>query len=107
MISSSSAGLSDIASTDLSEAIDLETVIHFGPSIGIDTLYKSQGKIPEIFLRRAGVPETLIEYLPSLITGKATQYYSFFISYSTKDEAFALASLHRPPGTRCPLLVRP
>jgi hypothetical protein len=32
--------------------------IHNGPStIGIDTIYNSGGKIPEIFLRGAGVPK--------------------------------------------------
>lgn len=78
------------ANVDLSTVKGLETVYHIGPSsIGIDTLYKSQGKIPEVFLRGCGVPEELITYLPSLISGKAIQYYSCFISYSSKDEDFA------------------
>ena len=34
------------------------TVHHGGPStIGIDTLFRSKGKIPEVFLRGCGVPE--------------------------------------------------
>lgn len=78
------------ANVDLSSVKGLDQVFHWGPStIGIDTLYKSRGKIPEIFLRGAGVPEALIAYLPSLITNKAIQYYSCFISYSSKDEEFA------------------
>jgi hypothetical protein len=78
------------ANVDLSEVKRLEDIRHQGPStIGIDTLYKSKGQIPEVFLRGAGVPEELITYLPSLISGKAIQYYSCFISYSSKDEAFA------------------
>ncbi len=37
---------------DLSAAKGLETVVHHGPStIGIDTIYKSRSKIPEVFLR--------------------------------------------------------
>ena len=45
------------ASVDLSEAKDLETVNHLGPSsIGVDTIYESQGKIPEVFLRGRGCP---------------------------------------------------
>ena len=48
------------------------------------TIYRSQGKIPEIFLRGAGVPEDFIVYMRSLV-GKAIEFYSCFISYSTKD----------------------
>jgi hypothetical protein len=75
---------------DLSEVKGLETVVQYdGPSIiGIDTIYKSKGKIPLAFLRGAGVPENFIEYMGSL-TGKALEFYSCFISYSTKDEEFA------------------
>ena len=76
---------------DLSEVEGLDSVRHIGPStIGIDTLIRSQGKIPEVFLRGCGVPDTLIDYLPSLIGAMSPiQFYSCFISYSTKDEEFA------------------
>jgi len=56
----------------------------FPSTIGIDTLFNSKGRIPESFLRGAGVPEILITYLPSML-GQAIQYYSCFISYSAKD----------------------
>jgi hypothetical protein len=74
----------------LSKAKGLETVIHEGPStIGIDSIFRSKGKIPEIFLRGAGVPEAFITtYIKSLVTSPI-EYYSCFISYSSKDEAFA------------------
>ncbi|HYP42259.1 MAG TPA: toll/interleukin-1 receptor domain-containing protein [Chloroflexia bacterium] len=88
---------------DLSEARGLETVIHFGPStIGIDTIFKSKGKIPEVFLRGAGVPEILITYLPSLLS-QPIQFYSCFISYSHKDKAFArrLHDTLQGRGIRC------
>jgi hypothetical protein len=64
---------------------------HNGPSsIGVDTLYRSQGNIPEAFLRGCGVPDAMIEYLPSLLGAvEPIQFYSCFISYSTKDEPFA------------------
>jgi uncharacterized protein YjbI with pentapeptide repeats len=77
--------------TDLSAVHGLATVIHHGPStIGIDTLYLSGGNIPAAFLRGCGVPDTFIEYLPSLIGAQdVIQYYSCFISYSTKDDDFA------------------
>ncbi len=80
-----------IVNTDLSEARGLETVKHHGPSsIGIDTLYRSQGKIPDKFLRDAGVPEEVIEHLLPLIrSGPSIQWHSCFISHSTKDEEFA------------------
>lgn len=79
------------ADVDLSEVKGLESVVHDGPStIGIDTFYKSQGKIPEVFLRGCGMPEALITYLPSLIGAmEPIQFQSCFISYSSKDDEFA------------------
>jgi hypothetical protein len=76
---------------DLSEARGLETVQHHGPSsIGIDTIIASQGKIPEIFLRGAGIPPSIIETIPSLIGSlNPIDFYSCFISYSSKDKDFA------------------
>jgi hypothetical protein len=66
----------------------LESVIHEAPStIGIDTLYRSKGNIPEIFLRGCGIPETFITYARSLIT-QPIQFYSCFISHSSKDRKF-------------------
>ena len=53
---------------DLSAVKGLDTVRHTGPStIGIDTLYKSKGNIPEVFLRGCGVPEDMIAYARSLL----------------------------------------
>jgi len=79
------------ADLDLSCVGGLESVKHNGPSsIGIDTLYRSRGLIPDVFLRGCGLPDALIAYLPSLLgTEEAIQYYSCFISYSHKDEEFA------------------
>ena len=57
-------------------------------SIDIDTIYCSHGNIPEVFLKGAGLDDTFITYIRSLV-GKAIEYYSCFISYSSKDEAFA------------------
>jgi len=56
-------------------------------SIGIDTFFKSGG-LPESFLRSSGVPEEFIQYAASLV-GKAIEYYSCFLSYSSKDDDFA------------------
>ena len=67
----------------------LETVRHRGQSyVDIHTLYRSKGKIPEVFLKGIGAPDTFIEYVRSL-TAQPIQYYTCFISYSSKDEAFA------------------
>ena len=56
--------------------------------ISIGTFYKSQEPVPHVFLRGCGVPDIFIEYIDSL-TRKPIQYYSCFISYSTKDQDFA------------------
>src|SRR5216683_798773 len=73
------ANLSD---TNLSAANSLDTINHVGHStIGFDTIYRSHGDIPEAFLKGAGVDDTFITYIRSLV-GKANAYYSCFISYS-------------------------
>ncbi|WP_343413533.1 toll/interleukin-1 receptor domain-containing protein [Candidatus Amarolinea dominans] len=88
---------------DLSEVKGLESVVHQGPStIGIDTVYRSRGRIPEVFLRGCGVPDKFIDFLKSQ-GGQANQYHSCFISYSSKDQAFA-ERLHadlQAKGVRC------
>lgn len=78
-------------SVDLSMVKGLESVIHRGPStVGIDSMYLSRGNIPEHFLRGCGVPDDLIKFIPSLFGNQqAIQFYSCFISYSTKDDEFA------------------
>ncbi len=77
------------ADVDLSTVTGLETLKHEGPStIGIDTLYKSQGKLPEVFLRGCGVPENFITYAKSLVNNPI-EFYSCFISYSHADKSFA------------------
>ncbi len=78
-----------LANVDLSTAKGLDTIWHYGPStIGVDTIYRSQGKIPEVFLRGAGLPDEFIAYIGSFV-GRPIEFYSCFISYSTKDQKFA------------------
>ena len=102
-ISLAAIGYTIIGDIDLSNISGLESVIHYWPStIGIDTIFRSAGKIPHKFLEDAGVPDIFIEYMGSL-TGQAFQYYSCFISHSTKDKEFAnriYADL-RKEGVRC------
>lgn len=84
-----STGYTLFCNVDLSQTRGLEQVNHQGPStIGTDTIYKSGGNIPEVFLRGCGVPDGLIEYMRSLI-GKSIEYYSCFISYSSQDDGFS------------------
>ena len=88
---------------DLSSVIGLETVEHRGPSvISIETVFFSKGNISEVFLRGVGVPENFITYMSSLV-GRAIEFYSCFISYSSKNQQFA-NRLHadlQSKGVRC------
>jgi len=90
---------------DLRRVKGLETVIHRGRSnIGIDTIYKSEGNIPEKFLRGCGVPESFIVQMRALVASTdVIQFYSCFISYSSKDEDFAnrLYADLQNRGVRC------
>jgi len=92
-----------LAFLDLREVKGLETVEHVGPSsIGIETIYASNGEIPEVFLRGAGVPDTFVTFAKSLV-GKPFDFYSCFISYSSIDQEFA-ERLHadlQASGVRC------
>jgi uncharacterized protein YjbI with pentapeptide repeats len=76
---------------DLSEVKGLESIWHVGPSfVGVETLFKSKGKIPEAFLRGCGVPDPLIAYLPALLGSmQPVQFYSCFLSHSSADKEFA------------------
>jgi uncharacterized protein YjbI with pentapeptide repeats len=73
---------------DLSQTHGLDAVKHFGPStIGIDTIYRSKGNIPEEFLKGAGVPEHFISYTRYL-NERAFAHNSCFISFSGNDRNF-------------------
>jgi TIR domain/Pentapeptide repeats (8 copies) len=77
-----------LANVDLRRVKGLESVKHHRPSaIDIRTVYRSQGNIPETFLRGVGVPDSFITYARSLV-GRPIEYFSCFISYSSRDEAF-------------------
>ena len=87
-LSESLFGLTTITDCDLSAAIGLETVGHLEPSsIGVDTILKSKGKIPEAFLKGAGLPDIWIQYVKAL-TENPIEFYSCFISHSDQDKEF-------------------
>jgi uncharacterized protein YjbI with pentapeptide repeats len=77
-----------LANVDLGSALGLSSCKHEGPSsLDYATLSKSRG-IPQTFLLGSGLPQAFIDFLPSL-TGRPFQFYSCFISYTSKDEDFA------------------
>jgi hypothetical protein len=102
-LSRASINSTTFANNDLSAVKGLHCVKHLGPStIGLDTLANSNGKIPEVFLRGIGLPDTFITYLPSLIA-RPIEFYSCFISYSHADRSFArrLHDTLQGRGIRC------
>jgi uncharacterized protein YjbI with pentapeptide repeats len=95
----------NLSSTNLSKSTGLETVEHAGPSIiGIETLYRSAENLPESFLRGAGIPESFVVNMKSLLAAMSPiEFYSCFISYSSKDQELA-ERLHadlRSKNVRC------
>ncbi len=91
-----------LGNTDLSDVKGLETCRHSAPcTIDHQTLQRS-GPLPLAFLRGVGLPDNLIDYLPSLLN-QPIQFFSCFISYSSKDQKFA-DRLHadlQNKGVRC------
>jgi uncharacterized protein YjbI with pentapeptide repeats len=102
-LTNATIGRTIFGGNDLSTAKGLETVEHQGPTtIGVDTIFRSGGNIPDSFLCGCGIPSDFITYMKSL-TGKTIEFYSCFISYSTKDQEFA-EQLHadlQNKGVRC------
>jgi hypothetical protein len=87
---------------DMCKTNGLSECRHVGPSlIDFRTLSMSQN-LPLSFLRGCGLPDSLIDYLPSL-QGDPIKFYSCFVSYSAKDQVFA-DKLHadlQNKGVRC------
>jgi hypothetical protein len=65
----------------------LEFSYHLLPSIIDHQTITKSGDLPASFLRGCGLPDSLIEFLPSLLA--PVQFHSCFISYSTTDQTFA------------------
>jgi TIR domain-containing protein/pentapeptide repeat protein len=90
------------ADTNLREAQGLDACHHAGPTVLDHRTLAKSGNLPLAFLRGCGLPDKLIEYLPSLLN-EAIQFFSCFISYSTQDQPFA-ERLHadlQNKGVRC------
>jgi hypothetical protein len=88
--------------TNLKDVQGLDACIHDGPSILDYRSLAESGNLPLAFLRGCGLPEKLIEYLPSLLN-EAIQFYSCFISYNHADRSFArrLHDTLQGRGIRC------
>lgn len=97
-----------LVDVDLCNIKGLETVRHYGPSsIGMDTIHRSEGRIPEVFLRGCGLSALEIEYAkladPGLgaeqmaaITDRIRQFhnggrqaYTCYMRFDSKDEELA------------------
>jgi len=78
-----------LGGANLKSVRNLGSCVHLGPSV-IDhqTIAKAR-KLPLTFLRGCGLPDSLIDYLPSLLNEEPIQFYSCFISHSHRDEDFA------------------
>ena len=112
-----------LSSIDLSKVGGLENCTHDGPSpISTDTLYKSEGTIPEAFLRGCGLHDWEIEatklYARNLAAEDFTDityrmfdlkcsrpilFFSVFISHNHQDKSFArrLHDALQTAGIRC------
>jgi uncharacterized protein YjbI with pentapeptide repeats len=97
-----SFGETVLVHVDLNAVVGLETCRHTGPSVIDFRTLKNSWPLPLAFLRGVGLPENLIDYLPTLM-GQHIHYHSCFISYSSEDDDFA-ERIHddlQNSGVRC------
>ena len=88
-LSGSLFGYSVFQDCDLSGAKGLDQVRHDAPStVGLDTLFRSHGQIPEAFLRGAGLPGAAVGFLETA-KSDSTSLVNCFISCIDEDEEFA------------------
>jgi len=93
---------SSFINVDLTETLNIERSIHLGPSTLDQRTLQKSFPLPTVFLRGIGLPEKLIDYLPSILN-QAIDFYSCFISYNQADEVFArrLHAQLQDQGIRC------
>ena len=90
------------ARINLSRVKGLTAARHAQHSVIGDDVLRSSWPLPEVFLRGCGMSDDLIAYYQATL-GKAIEFYSCFISYSSKDDEFA-KRLHadlQDNGVRC------
>lgn len=89
---------------DVTRSLGLETCQHSGPSAVAHSvlLRKTSNPWPERFLRGVGLTDAEIDFVRSF-AANPIEFYSAFISYSSKNDAFAV-KLHdalQARGVRC------
>jgi uncharacterized protein YjbI with pentapeptide repeats len=91
-----------LARVNLNRTVGLERCRHGGPSVIDERTLRKSGGLPVEFLRGCGVSDEFIALAKSLIT-TPIEFYSCFISYSTKDQNFAdrLYADLQNKGVRC------
>ena len=91
-----------LGNLNLSNVKGLDTCKYNGPSIIDHRTLTQSGQLPLSFLRGVGLPDIYIDYIPSLFN-QPLQFYSCFISYSSKDQEFAerLYADLQNKGVRC------
>ena len=88
-LSGAALGYTVLQDCDLRNVVGLEQVRHDAPSsIGVDTVYRSGGLLPAVFLAGAGVPDSLAA-LQEAIAGAAPALTECYISCRDDDEEFA------------------
>ena len=98
------ADMTLFADCDLSTALCLDTIRHQGPSIiGADTLARSRGRIPEPFLRSAGVPPDFIGGDAAVRLAQAAPHRRILLVASVADAPIAawLETELRQRGLSC------
>ena len=102
VLESAEFGHTVLADTDLAEAKHLETCRFWAPvAIDCRTIIRS-GHIPASFLRGCGIPEEMIENLPTLFP-KPIHHYSLLMKSSPEDREFVerLCGDLKARGIRC------
>ncbi len=88
--------------SDLTSAKGLSSIRHASPSVIDESTLRKSWPLPDVFLRGCGLSDELIDFARATY-GKAIEFYSCFISYSSKDDEFA-RRLHadlQDNGVRC------
>jgi uncharacterized protein YjbI with pentapeptide repeats len=74
---------------DLTNAVNLDEIIHRGPSIVDINSIPNLDKLPLSFLKGVGFNDQFIENYISIFSGNSIEFYSCFISFSSLDQDFA------------------
>ena len=102
-MSGSLFGYSIFQDCDLSGVKGLDQVRHDAPStVGLDSLFRSRGQIPEAFLKGVGLPNAALGFLETA-RGDTTCLGDCFISCIDEEEEFAkrMRDDLRDQGVRC------